>query len=95
LVLLLLAGRWWRFEFPIFFPVRAGLQLLVVVFSTLQTGGSAKVQHDLLQVVDSQLFTTPLIAFRVLVGHRMSLRHTASRRHPQPVNEWASEPHFG
>ena len=46
----------------------AGVQLLVVVFSTLQTGGSPNVQHDLEQVVESQLWLTPLIAFVVLVG---------------------------
>lgn len=34
----------------------------------LQTGGSANVQHDLLQVVESQLCTTPLIVFWVFVG---------------------------
>jgi len=46
----------------------AGVQLLVVVFSTLQTGGSPSVQHDLEQVVESQLWLTPLIVFVVLVG---------------------------
>jgi len=35
----------------------------VVVFSVVQTGGSAKVQHDLVQVVLVQLCTTPLIVF--------------------------------
>ena len=46
----------------------AGVQLLVVVFSMLQTGGSPNVQHDLEQVVDSQLFLTPSIVLVVLVG---------------------------
>jgi len=46
----------------------AGVQSLVVVFSTLQTGGSPKVQHDLEQVVLKQLLTTPLIVLVVLVG---------------------------
>ena len=45
-----------------------GVQLLVVVFSALQTGGSPSVQHDLEQVVESQLWLTPLIVFVVLVG---------------------------
>jgi hypothetical protein len=48
--------------------VFAGVQLLVVVFSTLHTGGSPKVQHDFEHVVDSQLWTTPLMVFCVLTG---------------------------
>jgi hypothetical protein len=46
----------------------AGVQSLVVVFSTLQTGGSPRVQHDLEHVVLVQLCTTPLIVFVLLVG---------------------------
>jgi hypothetical protein len=46
----------------------AGVQSLVVVFSTLQTGGSPRVQHDLEQVVLEQLLTTPLMVLVVLVG---------------------------
>jgi hypothetical protein len=48
--------------------VFAGVQLLVVVFSTLHTGGSPSVQHDFEHVVDSQLCTTPLIVFCVFTG---------------------------
>jgi hypothetical protein len=46
----------------------AGVQSLVVVFSTLQTGGSPSVQHDLEHVVLVQLWTTPLMVLVVLVG---------------------------
>jgi hypothetical protein len=55
----------------IFFPGEmtfAGEHSLVVVFSTLHTGGSPRVQHDLEQVVLKQLLTTPLIVLVVLVG---------------------------
>ena len=46
----------------------AGEQSLVVVLSTLQTGGSPRLQHDLEHVVLVQLLTTPLIVLVVLVG---------------------------
>jgi hypothetical protein len=46
----------------------AGEQSLVVVFSTLQTGGSPRLQHDLEHVVLVQLLTTPLIVLVVLVA---------------------------
>jgi len=46
----------------------AGVQSLVVVFSTLQTGGSPSVQHDLEHVVFVQLWRTPLMVLVPLVG---------------------------
>ena len=36
------------------------MQLLVVFFSIEQTGGSANVQHDFEQVVESQLYDDPV-----------------------------------
>jgi len=46
----------------------AGVQSLVVVFSTLQTGGSPSVQHDLEHVVFVQLWRTPSMVLVPLVG---------------------------
>jgi|SRR5882724_9521883 hypothetical protein len=46
----------------------AGVQSLVVVFSTLQTGGSPRLQHDFEHVVERQLWTTPPIVLVDLVG---------------------------
>ena len=44
------------------------MQSLVVVVSLLQTGGSPRVQQDLVHLVVEQLWTTPLIVVVVLVG---------------------------
>ena len=44
------------------------MQSLVVAVSLLQTGGSPRVQQDLVHLVVEQLWTAPLIVFVVLVG---------------------------
>jgi hypothetical protein len=46
----------------------AGVQSLVVDFTTLQTGGSPRLQQDFEQVVLRQLWATPPIVFVVLIG---------------------------
>ena len=54
--------------FPPGITTLAGVQSLVELLSEVQTGGSARVQHDLVHLVVEQLWVTPLMVLVVLVG---------------------------